>query len=151
MFLTELILAADSQPDLWVLEAPLVWRDAVYGRVEVPIGFKTDLASIPRAVRNLPFLDPCGLSRLPAAAHDWFYAWRGWGKPRADNFLRDALRAQGASAQTAAIYYYGVHWFGETSWLSDAGALESRDFATPQAYQAWRQTLPGYILQPLTD
>lgn len=137
-FRSPLILEADIQPDRWVITAPLVWMDPVFGRLVVPAGFRTDLASIPRLVRNLPFLDPDGISRLPAAAHDWLYAWRGWGKAKADDFLRDALLAEGASDAVASTFYFGVSWFGGLSWDSDAGALETRDFATPAAYITWR-------------
>lgn len=140
-FQSPLILVADVQPDLWVVNSPLVWQDPVFGRLIVPAGFRTDLASIPRAVRNLPFLDPDGISRLPAAAHDWLYAWRGWGKARADDFLRDALLAEGASVIVAATFYYGVSWFGGHSWDSDAGALETRDFVNPAAYITWRTSI----------
>lgn len=136
-FQSPLILTADVVPDLWVINAPLVWQDPVFGRLVVPAGFRTDLASIPRIARHLPFLDPNGISRLPAAAHDWLYAWRGWGKAKADDFLRAALRAEGASAAVAGTFYCAVSWFGGLSWDSDAGALETRDFVTSDAYRAW--------------
>lgn len=144
MFLTELILAADPEPDIWVLAAPLVWRDDVFGLVEVPCGFRTDMASIPRVLRGLSFLDPNGLSRRPACVHDWLYAWRGWGKARADNFLRFALFADGCSPWACEAFYYGVHCFGMSSWNSDAGALGSRDFVSKEAFDNWRWPLPGY-------
>jgi hypothetical protein len=139
-FQTPLILQADSEPDRWIISVPLVWTDPVFGRLVVPCGFRTDLASIPRLVRNLPFLDPDGISRQGAAAHDWLYAWRGWGKAKADDFLRAALRAEGASALVAGVFYWGVSIFGDASWDSDAGALETRDFVTPGAYSAWRMS-----------
>ena len=137
-FQTPLCLVADTVPDMWILETPLVWLDPVYGALSVPAGFRTDLASIPRAVRNLPFLDPDGQSRRPATMHDWLYAERSKGKDFADNFLRDSLIAEGASKATANAFYYGVHWFGGPSWASDAGALDTRDFATPQQYFNWK-------------
>ena len=141
MFLTRLDLQDDPQPDMWVVMSPLVWSDPLFGRIEVPVGFRTDLASIPRALRNLKMLDPAGCSRRPAAVHDWLYAsQRRHGladKAVADDFLRDALLAEGASAAQAAAFYYGVHWFGRSAWESDAGALETRDFDTPAHYAAW--------------
>lgn len=123
MFLTDLTLTAESQPDKWRVGASLVWLDKTYGRLEVPAGFVTDLASIPRAFRNLPFLDPNGQSRRPAVLHDWLYgsqAGRRYGKEFADDFLRAALIAEGATQATARAFYYAVHWFGGSSWRDDA-------------------------------
>jgi hypothetical protein len=141
MFKTELELDADTKPDMWIVAQPLVWEDETFGRLVVPQGFRTDLASIPRALRNLPFLDPNGVSRKPAAAHDWLYAWRGWGKKRADMFLYAALLAEGASKRVAKIFELGVEWFGQSSWDGDEGVLETRDFRTPAEYQAWANSI----------
>ncbi len=119
MFLTTLELVADSQPDYWTVSRPLVWCDSVYGRIEVPAGTRTDLASIPRFLRNLPFLDPDGNSRRPAVAHDFLYDTaygHRLGKQYADNFLRDALISEGASKSTAAAFYWAVHMFGGRPW-----------------------------------
>ncbi len=138
MFLTPACLDADISPDMWIVAAPLVWNDAVFGRVEVPCGFRTDLASIPRAVRLLPQFDPNGISRRPAIVHDWLYAWRGWSKARADLFLEAALLAEGETPRVASLFYYGVKWFGNSSWANDAGALETRDFDTPQHFATWK-------------
>lgn len=126
MFLTPLELIADPQPDLWRLGAPLVWCDPVYGRLEAPVGFQTDLASIPRIFRNLPFLDPAGISRRPAVLHDWLYgsvAGRVHGKQYADNFLRVALLAEGAGKAVAQSFYLAVHWGGQSSWDGDGVRL----------------------------
>lgn len=123
MFLTRLILSDTALPDIWILERALVWSDEKYGRIEVPQGFFTDLASIPRFLRNLPDLDPNGLSRRPAAVHDFLYATQTLAKGVADEFLQDALRAEGVGAAVARTFYYAVHWFGGPSWRSDAAKL----------------------------
>lgn len=137
MFLTPLALIAKPQPDLWAVAVPLVWDDAIYGHMEVPQGFITDLASIPRVFRNLPFLDPAGLSRRPAVLHDYLYgsvAGRRLGKAFADDFLHDALIAEGASRKTAWAFWAAVHYFGASSWAGDGAALAapSRDPPPPR-------------------
>jgi len=122
MFLTTLTLTAEPQPDLWRLGAPLVWLDKTYGRLEVPAGFITDLASIPRLFRNLPWLDPNGFSRRPAVVHDWLYGserGRRYGKEFADCFLRDALLVEQASKGAAQAFFLAVHWFGGSAWDAD--------------------------------
>jgi Protein of unknown function (DUF1353) len=128
MFRSPLELIAAPEPDFWLTGAALVWVDPVFGALQVPVGFRTDLASIPRLFRNLPFLDPDGLSRRPAVVHDFLYGsklGRRLGKPFADQFLRTALVAEGASPHVAAAFYYAVHWFGGAAWAEDAakGAL----------------------------
>lgn len=94
----------------------------------MPAGFVTDLASIPRLFRNLPWLDPNGLSRRPAVIHDWLYGskeGRGYGKQFADSFLRSALIAEGAPQSAAGTFYYAVHWFGSGSWDDDGRRLSA--------------------------
>lgn len=121
MFLTSLTLTAEPRPDYWRVGAPLVWCDPTYGRLEVPVGFVTDLASIPTLLRNLPFLDIDGLSRRPAVVHDYLYSSRrGFrlGKEFADSFLRSALLAEQASKATAQAFYWGVRIGGASHWDS---------------------------------
>lgn len=149
MFQTPLILAEDPEPDIWVLAAPLVWQDEISGKITVPEGFRTDLASIPRPFRNIPWLDPNGRSRRPAVLHDWLYAWQVRSKDFADNVLRDALRAEGANRWEAGVFYYAVHWFGEMAWHDDAGPVSAEDFATVEGYNLWRTTtLEGILATP---
>lgn len=128
MFTSPLVLIEDPEPDIWRLGAPLVWVDAVFGALTVPQGFRTDLASIPRLFRNLPFLDPNGLSRRPAAMHDYLYGsihGRRLGKPFADDFLYDALISEGSSKTAAWAFYAAVHYFGGSSWDGDGRALSA--------------------------
>lgn len=126
MFVSRFTSDDGPGPDLWTVREPLIWQDRTYGHLEVPAGFVTDLASIPRAFRNLPWLDPNGLSRRPAVVHDWLYgsdAGRRYGKQFADSFLRAALIAEGATQSVASSFYYAVHWFGGSSWDDDGVRL----------------------------
>jgi hypothetical protein len=141
MFLGPLVLEADPAPDMWIFTAPLVWQDKQFGTLTVPIGFRTDLASIPYAFRSIPFLDTAGISRRPAGMHDWLYSWRMIGKDDADEFLKQSLLAEGAEPKVAAVFYLGVHEFGQAAWDSDNGALETRDFDTVEHFRQWKATL----------
>ena len=141
MFKSELILRALT-PDLWAFEEPLIWKGSDC-TITIPAGFITDLASIPRLFRNLPLTDVDGISRRPAALHDGLYSLgRSKGKAYADNLLREALMVEGLSSAGAAIYYYGVHWFGGPSYASDAregiyDGIETGDVVSPETYQGW--------------
>lgn len=113
-----------TQDDAWVLTRPLVWRDATRRRITVPKGFLTDLASIPRCLRNLPGLDVNGKSRRPAALHDYLYsAGRALIADRqtADQLLRESMRAEGVNFIGAWVFYAGVRIGGRGPWK--AGAL----------------------------
>lgn len=119
MFLSPLELLADPEPDYWVLGPPLIWSDPVYGRLEAPTGFRTDLASIPRIARSLPAFDPNGASRRPAVMHDYLYSSQAGyrlGREFADSFLRAALLSEGAGSWTARAFYWAVRAGGASHW-----------------------------------
>lgn len=114
---------------MWTVAAPLVWQDPIYGMLAVPLGFPTDLASIPRIFRNIPWLDPNGVSRRPAVVHDYLYGskfGRRYGKEFADHFLRDALLAEGAAQGVASAFYWAVCLGGGGGWASDGRALQAK-------------------------
>jgi Protein of unknown function (DUF1353) len=143
VFLSKLILESDDKrPDFWIVRAPLIWQDPTYGRIEVPVGFLTDLASIPRALRNISSLDPDGKSRRPAVVHDWLYAWQGFGKDRSDEFLRTALIDEGVPHFDAESFYEAVHLFGADSWKEDAARGLPNSFESSAAFMAWSGIQP---------
>lgn len=142
MFTTDLnLIEVNGAPDLWWFGAPLVW-DEPGMRITVPVGFITDLASIPHALDWIPFLDRTGNSRRPAALHDALYALgRVHGKDFADAMLRVALQSEGLSRAQAGIYYQAVHLFGDASYASDAtaaGDIDPWKFVSPALYAAWK-------------
>lgn len=118
MFFTRLRLEASDTPDEWIVTTPLVWSDQRFGCLIVPVGTVTDLASIPRRLRDWEIFDPNGRSRRAAVAHDWLYADGTRGKAFADDFLRAALLAEGLTSHGAAAYYLAVKWFGGAAWRS---------------------------------
>lgn len=142
MFTSALVLEAAPIPDMWYVRSPLIWCDAIYGRIEVPVGFRTDLASIPRMLRNLPALDPNGRSRRPAVVHDWLYAWQAIGKDRADDFIRYAMIAEGVPHVDAETIYEAVHLFGDDAFKSDGAATLASFFESPVAFKAWAVIQP---------
>lgn len=117
MFLSKLILEADPRPDWWRVHAPLVWSCATFGQIVVPVGFQTDLASIPRMLRDWEDFDPCGISRRPAVLHDWCYS-KASKRPKheADQLFRMALKAEGMSDTAAFAHYAAVDKFGSSSY-----------------------------------
>lgn len=104
MFVTPLRLEAE-RPGYWVLLYPLVWQDEET-RYEVPAGFVTDLASIPRAFRWL--LQQNGGSRKASVLHDWAYRTHVLDRSAADALFRKALAAEGVGGIGRFLYWSGV-------------------------------------------
>lgn len=141
MFLSKLDIQAE-RPDFWSVASELVWCDPTYGRLVVPKGFLTDLASIPRALRNLPAFDPDGLSRRPAVVHDWLYQVQSHPKLWCDGFLRDAMIAEGCSKADAEAFYEAVHLFGQSSWDADHARTMAASFVDAANFATWSALQP---------
>lgn len=116
MFLSPLILEAQKAPGKWLVRAPLIWVCPNFGRLAVPSGLETDLASIPQLVQVIPAFDACGLSRRPAVLHDYLYQSGDLTRMDADQVFHDALVAEGVSEVAARIYYRAVRVAGRIPW-----------------------------------
>lgn len=124
MFLTDLSLTA-HRPNEWVLNNPLIWFDRINGRIKVPPGFITDLASIPRALRGV--LNVNGRSRKAAVVHDWLYCSRKLTRKQADDLFYRALRAEGVSTVLARVYWSGVRAGGWVYYNKRADGLNHKE------------------------
>lgn len=142
MFQTELVLRETPRDDFWSVVFPLIWFDGV-NLITVPVGALTDLASIPRIFRNLPMLDPDGVSRAPAVLHDWLYRTHQLSKAQADETLRLAIIARGGNAFDARAYWLGVKIGGSSSYTCHPDGVAASDFDTQANYDAWRSTDAG--------
>lgn len=122
-FLSKLeIENADNVDDgQWRLTAPLVYQSPfMLGTVyTVPVGFQTDLASVPR----VPFVfDLFGATSNEAAAlHDCLYVVKGTTRAQADHLLREASAATGVPAWRRWPMWLGVRLFGWKAWRDDTG------------------------------
>lgn len=102
----------------FVVNEPLIWaiRDDQADAITVPVGFPTDLASIPRFLRDRKAFDPNGPSFPCGILHDFLYATGRFGKEFADELLYVSLRSEGVSAPVAWAYYKAVQWFGHAAY-----------------------------------
>lgn len=138
MFTTALVLEEAPAIDFWIVQQPLVWTgQQEFPAFTVPVGFQTDLASIPRALRNLPAFDPNGKSRRAAVGHDWLYWWQGWHKSLSDKFLHAAMLLEGCTVQEADAFYAAVALFGHDSWDDGTKRGLASHFDTPLNYQLY--------------
>lgn len=137
MFTTALELRElDSRPDFWAVVIPLIWETPTK-RIVVPQGFVTDLASIPKPLRNI--FDPNGDSRKPAVLHDWIYRTHEFTKAQCDQLLYDALVVCGESKFVAWCYKAGVAIGGASSYADHPTGVQWYDFAAPADFDAWKK------------
>lgn len=94
--------------------------------VEVPVGYVTDLASVPR----WPFIFDLagGLADEPAVVHDWLYTVHAAGgkpitRPQADATLREAISVSDGSHAPGWLMWAGVRLGGSRSW-DGAGPIQ---------------------------
>jgi hypothetical protein len=113
---------------MWAVLKPISWKpneaDSKIAPVDVPIGFVTDFASIPRAFYSL--LRPDGEYTYPAVLHDYLYWTQQRSREESDNILRLAMVDFQIATVTLQTIYRAVRVFGQSAWdenrrLKDAG------------------------------
>ena len=98
----------------WTVEKPLVAWWGTY-RLDVPAGFETDLASIPRRLRGV--ISQVGRHIQAAIFHDAAYAgYFGMTKEEADRMFLDGMAALKVPWYRRTAMFYAVKWFGASSW-----------------------------------
>lgn len=117
-FLTELkIKPVDGEDLLFELLEPFrYWIDELHDGpvIELPAGFRTDFASIPRLFWNI--LPPWGKYGKAAVIHDWLYKSGVFSRERSDEIFLEAMKLLGVSTAVRYIIYYGVRLGGWIAW-----------------------------------
>ncbi|WP_454865948.1 DUF1353 domain-containing protein [Pseudomonas umsongensis] len=112
-----LILQRFLEP-VYILVNPIVWTpnvsDSIHKKVEVPKGFVTDLASIPRVFWSL--LRPDADYAYAAIVHDYLYWLQATGRKEADDILKFSMEDLEVDKVTVATIYNAVRAFGESAW-----------------------------------
>ena len=114
----EPVLPGDDK--FWILGDPLVVLIDGAERIEVPVGFTTDGASVPDWAQKLtgwgPWEPP---QRWAGIVHDWLYSTKGVTKAHADAVLRALLLAEGAKSFKAEVMFLAVVVGGWGAYKSD--------------------------------
>jgi hypothetical protein len=113
---------------VYFLMKPIAWKpgpaqDPNLPSVQIPIGFVTDFASIPRIFWSI--LPPDGEYTYAAIIHDYLYWNQATDKPAADLVLKAAMEEFGVSKADVFAIYNGVKLGGQSSWDENA-ALKSK-------------------------
>jgi len=89
-----------------------------YKAVPVPVGFVTDLASVPRAFWSL--LRPDGVYSWAAILHDYLYWEQFVSRPQADEIFRFAMQDFKIEPTVIETLYLAVRTGGESAWTTNA-------------------------------
>ena len=119
--ISDLIIRFDSTGERGCLHHPLCasWVDDIgaHNKVVIPVGFRTDFASIPQGVRSL--IPQLGKWTAPAVVHDALY-WAGpsWGytQAMADYALLQLMSELGVGAIRKHAIYRALRMFGSFAW-----------------------------------
>lgn len=114
------VLRGDDR--LWILGGPLVVE--IDGKAyEVPTGFTTDGASIPRIGQILTSWQPWEPpQRWAAIVHDYLYSTPRVAKAFADHAFAAVLRAEGANWYQTNVMYLAVRFVGGHAYKIDQDA-----------------------------
>ncbi|PKN39426.1 MAG: hypothetical protein CVU62_00250 [Deltaproteobacteria bacterium HGW-Deltaproteobacteria-2] len=88
-------------------------------KIVVPKGFVTDFASIPQFFWSFG-LSPNGQYSRAAIIHDYLYWAQGCSRKQADRLLAIAMQESNVCFLVKWIVFYGVDWFGDGAWQSNA-------------------------------
>ncbi|MET3596009.1 MULTISPECIES: DUF1353 domain-containing protein [Mesorhizobium] len=101
---------------------PLEWHSDTdtNHKVSVPIGFVTDLASIPSAFWTL--LPKTASYTYAAIIHDYLYWTQPCSREDADNMLKAVMEELKVAELKIVTIYQGVRFGGEASWTNNAAA-----------------------------
>jgi len=108
-FLTDLEARLKNDDSIWILDAPLVYDSAILGRIEVPAGFETDFASVPRVpIAYTLFGDR---AHREAVIHDYLYRIDSVPQAtfgQANDVFLEAMKCRGKSWFVRTMMYLGV-------------------------------------------
>ena len=116
-FLNELLIKPTSKDGEWVLLEPLRYQSKIYkGTIEIPAGFVTDFASVPRVpVAYTLFGDR---AHRESVIHDFLYTRHLVGKAKADRIFLEAMKVRKKSVFVRWAMYLGVMLGGGSAYKS---------------------------------
>jgi hypothetical protein len=118
------------EPIYFVTQPGVAWKPnpgqvGKYEAVEVPVGFVTDFASIPRVFWSL--LRPDGEYTYPAIVHDYMYWMQDRPREVADDIFRFGMQDFQIDKVTTTAIYQAVRRFGQSAWDENAALKRRRE------------------------
>lgn len=114
-FLNKLRITLIDDATFQVIDLPFRYLSDIFGGViEVPVGFTTDFASVPRIGMIYAFLGDT--AHEPAVIHDWLYYSALVTRDMADDILLEAMKAIHMPAWRRYPIWWGVRAGGWVAW-----------------------------------
>lgn len=117
-FSSVLLVSPLADGKTWVLMREFGYDVGMEGsadQIDVPVGFETDFASIPRLFWIV--LPKWGKYGNAAVIHDWLYWHQQRSRQASDAILLEAMGVLGVSAIVQFAIYRAVRLFGGLAWL----------------------------------
>lgn len=106
---------------MWALTKPIAWRpssdNSTLKRVDVPSGFVTDFASIPKAFYSV--LRPDGEYAYAAIIHDYLYWIQDRSREECDKIFKECMLEFKVAETTAQVIFRAVRTFGGAAWKAN--------------------------------
>ena len=103
----------------WIVREQLTYRIGIsQDSLTVPVGFVTDLASIPPALQS--FIQQNGPHLLPAVVHDYLYWKQTCTRDQSDQILLLAMIEHAVPEAQRFAIYQAVHFAGMFAWDENA-------------------------------
>jgi hypothetical protein len=119
-FTEELLVSPLSDGRTWVIRRDFgydIGEEDSGNTIDVPIGFKTDFASIPRIFWI--FIPRWGKYGNAAVIHDYLYWDQGYSRKESDSIFLEAMNVLEVPNITRKCIYYMVRLFGGIAWKSN--------------------------------
>lgn len=104
-------LKGTSNPKMYELTEPLIWDN-----ITVPIGFKTDFASVPKWLGWI--YKPQGKYSKASVVHDFLYSVNWYDRYYADRKYKDIMIYDKVDKYTANLFYYAVRLLGGSHYVT---------------------------------
>lgn len=128
----------------WIVRERLTYRIGIsQDSLTVPVGFVTDLASIPPALQS--FIQQNGPYLLPAVVHDYLYWKQTCTREQSDQILLLAMIEHAVPEAQRFAIYQAVHFAGMFAWDENA---RSRKVGLVRILPPDRQKIDANTLWP---
>ncbi|MBK1832742.1 DUF1353 domain-containing protein [Roseibacillus ishigakijimensis] len=123
----------------WMVASPLIYERASTGEVyEVPEGFVTDFASIPRPL--WPIYPKTGRYQLAAVVHDFLYWEQTTTRKEADEIFLAGMIESDVPKKDRTVIYQAVRTGGGRAWKKNA---EERAAGKPRQIPSEYRDIPA--------
>ena len=125
-FLSELDISPQDDGVHWTVKSAFDYDVGEVGSgdtIEVPVGFVTDLGSVPQILWNL--IPPIGKPLRGYVLHDWLYFQQARSRAKSDGILLEAMGVAGVNWFKRWTIYLGVRSGGWIAWSQNKKKKES--------------------------